>query len=77
MLVCQDFHDSGGSFGANTGDEARQLRAEIGWGPADYRRFVNRLKQDGTVYEAEAGFFPPPAVKTAVAATAPTLFDLE
>lgn len=74
VLVCQDFHDSGGSFGADTGEEARRLRAEIGWGPADYRRFVDRLKQDGTVYEAEAGFFPPPAAKT-VAATAPTLFD--
>jgi DNA repair photolyase len=73
VLVCQDFHNSGGSFGADTGEEARRLLAEIGWGPAEYRRFVDRLKQDGTVYEAEAGFFPPPAV----AATAPTLFDLE
>jgi DNA repair photolyase len=77
VLVCQDFHDSGGSFGANTGEEARRMRAEIGWGPADYRRFVDRLKQDGTVYEAEAGFFPPTAAQSAVAATAPTLFDLE
>ena len=37
-----------------------KLLAEIGWKPADYRRFVDRVKQDGTVYEAEAGFFPPP-----------------
>ncbi len=69
VLVCQDFHDAGGQFGADTGEEALRLRAEIGWGSADYRRFVDRLKQDGTVYEAEAGFFPPPAV------AAPTLFD--
>jgi DNA repair photolyase len=72
VLVCQDFHDSGGSFGADTGEEARRLLAEIGWGPADYRRFVDRLKQDGTVYEAEAGFFPPPAAEPV---TAPSLFD--
>jgi DNA repair photolyase len=74
VLVCQDFHDAGGQFGADTGEQARRLLAEIGWGPANYRRFVDRLKQDGTVYEAEAGFFPPPAAKLAAAA-APTLFD--
>ena len=71
VLVCQDFHDAGGRFGADTGDEARRLLAEIGWGPENYRRFVARLKEDGTVYEGESGFFPPPAL----AATAPTLFD--
>lgn len=59
VLVCQDFHDSGGGFGANTGAGARRLLAEIGWGPADYRRFVDRLRENGTVYEGEAGFFPP------------------
>lgn len=62
VLVCQDFHDSGGGFGADTGAEARRLLAEIGWGPAEYRRFVDRLKQNGTVFEGEAGFFPPPVV---------------
>ena len=75
VLVCQDFHDAGGQFGADTGETARQLLAEIGWGPANYRCFVDRLKQDGTVFEAEAGFFPPPAAKPVVAAAAPTLFD--
>lgn len=74
VLVCQDFHDSGGNFGADTGEEARRLLAEIGWGPANYRRFVDRLREDMLVYEAEAGFFPPPAVKSV---PAPTLFDLE
>src|SRR5262245_16295816 len=59
VLVCQDFHDASGQFGANTGDEARRLLAEIGWGAADYRRFVDRLRRDLTVHEAEAGFFPP------------------
>ena len=72
VLVCQDFHDADGGFGADTGAEARRLLAEIKWGPADYRRFVERLKQDGTVFEAEAGFFPPPAAEPVAAAT---LFD--
>lgn len=72
VLVCQEFHDSGSGFGADTGEAARKLLKEIKWGPADYRRFVNRLKRDGTVYEAEAGFFPPPAAPAVAAAT---LFD--
>jgi DNA repair photolyase len=75
VLVCQDFHDSGGSFGADTGEEARRLLAEIGWGPANYRHFVDRLREDMLVYEAEAGFFPPAAAKPVAA---PTLFaDVE
>src|SRR5262245_58934794 len=40
VLVCQDFHDAGGQFGADTGAGARALLSEIGWGPADYRRFI-------------------------------------
>ena len=63
VLVCQDFHDAGGKFGADTGASARGVLSEIGWGPDDYRRFVDRLRQDLTVYEAEAGFFPPPERK--------------
>jgi DNA repair photolyase len=60
VLVCQDFHDSGGGFGADTGDGARALLSEIGWGPDHYRRFVDRLREESlTVYEGEAGFFPP------------------
>ncbi|MBP3954042.1 radical SAM protein [Gemmata sp. G18] len=60
VVVCQDFHDAGGRFGADTGAEARTLLAETGWGPADYRRFVNRLRLSATVFEGESGFFPPP-----------------
>jgi DNA repair photolyase len=59
VLVCQDFHDAGGKFGADTGAAARGLLDEIGWDANDYRRFVDRLRQDQTVYEGEAGFFPP------------------
>ncbi len=75
VVVCQDFHDAGGRFGADTGVTARDLLAGIGWGPADYRRFVNRLRHSVTVFEGETGFFPPPTIESAVAATAPTLFD--
>jgi DNA repair photolyase len=60
VLVCQDFHDAAGQFGADTGENARRLLVEIGWVPSDYRRFVDRLRQNMTVFEAEAGFFPPP-----------------
>ncbi|AMV27616.1 Radical SAM superfamily protein [Gemmata sp. SH-PL17] len=67
VVVCQDFHDAGGRFGADTGAEARALLAETGWGPADYRRFVNRLRLSTTVFEGETGFFPPPAVSADVA----------
>lgn len=59
VLVCQDFHDARGRFGADTSKEARELLAAIGWGPADYRRLVDRLRHDLTVYEDAAGFFPP------------------
>ncbi|HEY1189100.1 MAG TPA: radical SAM protein [Gemmata sp.] len=74
VVVCQDFHDAGGRFGADTGASARALLAEIGWGPADYRRFVNRLRHGLLVFEGETGFFPPPAAESVVAAPAPTSF---
>lgn len=60
VLVCQDFHDADGQFGADTGKRARQLLAEGNWKVDDYRRFVDRLREDLTVFEGEAGFFPPP-----------------
>ena len=59
VLVCQDFHDAGGRFGADTGEKARNLLAVVAWGPEDYRRFVERLRSDLIVYEGEEGFFPP------------------
>jgi DNA repair photolyase len=60
VLVCQDFHDAGGRAGADTGDAARRLLAEIGWGPGDYARFLEQLRLSLPVFEGEAGFFPPP-----------------
>lgn len=60
VLVCQDFHDAAGRFGADTGEEARRLLESNTWTAAAYRRFVERLREDQTVYEGEAGFFPPP-----------------
>jgi DNA repair photolyase len=72
VLVCQDFHDAGGGFGADTGDAALAIREELEWTAAKYRTFVNRLRRDQHVYEGEAGFFPPPQVE---AAASPGLFD--
>lgn len=61
VLVIQDFHDSGGGFGADTGERARQLLAQQGWTDAQYQSFVKELQQSIQVYEGEAGFFPPSA----------------
>jgi DNA repair photolyase len=60
VLVCQDFHDAQGRFGADTGEGARQLLADMEWGPPNYRDLVHRLRQDLRVYEGAEGFFPPP-----------------
>ena len=59
VLVTQDFHDSGGGFGADTGAAARRLLAERRWTAEDYRRVVEMLRARRTVYESEEGFFPP------------------
>jgi DNA repair photolyase len=60
VLVTQDFHDSGGGFGADTGARARRLLEERPRRADDYNRFVARLRRYLHVYEGEAGFFPPP-----------------
>jgi DNA repair photolyase len=60
VLVVQDFHDSGGNFGADTGPAARRLLADGRWTGANYARCVERLRAAWhPVYEGEAGFFPP------------------
>jgi DNA repair photolyase len=59
VLVTQEFHDSGGGFGADTGAAARRLLAEGRWTADDYRRCVQHLRRHLPVYEGEAGFFPP------------------
>jgi DNA repair photolyase len=69
VLVTQDFHDSGGGFGANTGEAARNLLALRHWTIEDYRRCVGLLREELQVYEAEAGFFPPPPAQPSVART--------
>src|SRR5436309_1181931 len=60
VLVVQDFHDSGGGFGASTGPAARELARERGWTADGYAGVVERLRERLTGYEGEAGFFPPP-----------------
>jgi DNA repair photolyase len=59
VVVTQDFHDSRGAFGANTGAQARRLLEEYGWSADPYRAFVERLNRECRAYEGEAGFFPP------------------
>jgi DNA repair photolyase len=59
VLVVQDFHDSGGGFGADTSARARTLLEEHRWSAESYRSFFAALSQRRTVYEGEAGFFPP------------------
>jgi len=59
VLVTQHFHDSGGGFGADTGEAARALLAERRWTEENYQHCVELLRRQRQVYEAEAGFFPP------------------
>jgi DNA repair photolyase len=59
VLVMQDFHDSGGSFGADTGMKARKLLEKRSWTAASYQAFFQELRWRVKVYEAEKGFFPP------------------
>lgn len=65
VLVVQDFHDSGGGFGADTGQAARRLLKGSGWNAAAYRRVHAVLAARLEVYEGEAGFFPPGEAKSA------------
>jgi len=62
VLVTQDFHDSCGGFGADTGAAARRLLAECRWTAEDYQRTVDKIRDDLPAYEGETGFFPPPGV---------------
>jgi hypothetical protein len=59
VLVVQDFHDSGGGFGADTGKLAHPLLAMWNWTRRAYEDFLISLRCQRTVYEGEAGFFPP------------------
>jgi len=67
VLVTQDFHDSGGGLVPTPGRRARRLLAERRWTAEDYRRVVDMLRARRTVYEGEAGFFPPPHTFTSAA----------
>jgi DNA repair photolyase len=60
LLVVQDFHDSGGGFGADTSPKAVELAAAMSWDSARFRDFRDRLRALTPAYEGEAGFFPPP-----------------
>ena len=59
VVVTQDFHDSGGGFGADTGPAARELLVRHPRTSEEYLSFVALLRERLFVYEGEAGFFPP------------------
>ncbi len=65
VVVTQDFHDSGGGFGANTGAAARELLQQRSRTEEDYRAFVKLLRDRLRVWEGEEGFFPPGARESA------------
>ena len=59
VVVVQDFHDSQGAFGANTGEAARALLARFQWTPARYQEVLEQWRKQRHVFEGEEGFFPP------------------
>ena len=59
VLVVQDFHDSGGAFGADTGAAAKRLLSERVWTVKQYEECIARIQVQTAVYEGESGFFPP------------------
>jgi DNA repair photolyase len=61
VLVTQDFHNSRGGFGADTGAKALELLGAMSWTAADYQTCLNGLRRDLIVHEGEAGFSPPAA----------------
>ncbi|HLJ94355.1 MAG TPA: radical SAM protein [Gemmataceae bacterium] len=61
VVVTQNFHDSGGKFGADTGVLAKKLLDRRLWTAENYEQFREELRRHLDTYEGEAGFFPPPA----------------
>jgi hypothetical protein len=61
VVATQDFHDSGGGFGADTGGRAQRFRDEFRRGPVEYQGIVQGLRSRVVCFEGEAGLFPPPA----------------
>jgi len=59
VLVVQEFHDSKGGFGADTGARARTLLAESNWSATAYQNVLDELRKRRLVFEGESGFFPP------------------
>jgi len=67
VLVTQNFHDSGGGFGADTAEAARNLLAERRWTVDDYQRCVQLVREHLHGYEAEAPFLRPPTAHRSTA----------
>jgi DNA repair photolyase len=60
VLVTQDFHNSQGCFGADTGAAARRILKTYRWSADEYRKWHEGARKRMQVFEGEAGFFPPP-----------------
>ena len=59
VAVVEDFHDTQGKFGGDTGAAAKRTLAGRGWGVKEYEACVLELRKHLFVYEGEKGFFPP------------------
>ena len=59
VLVTQDFHDAGGKFGADTGEQARKLLATSEWNTSTYQRFVEALRETAIAIGTERGQHAP------------------
>jgi DNA repair photolyase len=62
VLVVQDFHNSQGCFGADTGPIAHELLKHRTWGSSQYAQWRDALREHMRVYEGEEGFFPPAVI---------------
>ena len=59
LLVLQDFHDSQGRWGADTGPIAKEQLLRYPKLSDTYRSLLTQLQAKRKVYEGQAGFFPP------------------
>lgn len=58
-FVVQDFHAKDGDFVAGTRDAAKELLAQMGWGPARYAETLAELRREiPGIREGKAGFAP-------------------
>jgi DNA repair photolyase len=59
VVVVEDFHDSHGKFGGDTGPAAKKTLVDRCWGAEEYQGCVSEMRKHLKVYQGEKGFFPP------------------